>query len=275
MSAAKGPGSGPAAVLEARELRKAFGGVVAVDGVSFALEQGEIRAFIGPNGAGKSTLFDLLSGWIRPDAGSVRWLGEEVTGLPSDRLALRGVGRTFQRANHFPGLSVLENVLVAVLSRLGRGRGSWRPLSEYRAERGEAEALLEEVGLAGQGHRLVRELPYGDQKRLDVAIGLALRPRLLILDEPLAGLAPSERGPLLALVRRLAEAHGLTVLFSEHDMDSVLELADVITVLHRGRVLAEGAPAEVVADESVRAAFLGGAWEGGGGAAGAGALPGR
>lgn len=244
-------------ILQATELRKSFGGVSAVDGVTMTVEPGEIRAVIGPNGAGKSTLFDLLTGWLRPDGGQVQWEGTDVTGWPPERLALRGIGRTFQRSNNFVNLSVLDNILTALLSRDSARRQFLQDAHGYRDRIAEALELLGETGLKHLASRPVRELAYGDQKRLDIAIGLALGPRLLIMDEPLAGLAPPERSDILALIRHLVSKRGLTVIFSEHDVDSVMELADRITVLHQGRVLAEGSGAEITSNNEVRAVFLG------------------
>lgn len=245
------------AVLSARDLRKAFGGVVAVGGVSMDVEDREIRAVIGPNGAGKSTCFDLLSGWILPDAGTVTLLGRDVTGWTAPRLARAGLGRSFQRSNAFLGLTVVENVLAAVLARAGHARRLWRHVAGHAAERRRAMEVLEAVGLDAWADAPARTLPYGDQKRLDIAIALATEPRVLILDEPLAGLAPAERTGILDLIRWLARDQGKTVILSEHDVDAVLATADRITVLHQGQVLTEGTPAEVVADAGVRAAFLG------------------
>ncbi len=243
--------------LKAVGLHKHYGGVAAVAGVDLAVDPGEIRAVIGPNGAGKSTLFDLVSGWVPPDRGRV-FLGErEITGWPARRLARTGLGRSFQRSNTFAGLDVLENVLTAVLVQRGRAWNPWRPLGRYSDERERALTVLAEVGLADKAGRLVRELAYGDQKRLDIAIALAGQPGMLLLDEPLAGLAAAERQPILGIVRRLARDQGTTVLFTEHDIDSVLATAERITVMHQGGVLAEGTPAEVSADPRVRSAFLG------------------
>lgn len=245
------------ALLSAVKVRKVYGGLIAVKDVDMAVEPGEIRAVIGPNGAGKSTFFDLLSGWISPDGGSVYFGGRDVTGWKADRLALSGMGRAFQRSNAFLGLTVLENVLAAILIRQGLAKRLWRSVTGFRAERRQAMSVLEEIGLAGAANEPAKNLSYGDQKRLDMAITLALEPKLLILDEPLAGVAPEERGGLVKLIRWMAREKGKTVVLSEHDMDAVMALADRITVLSYGEVLAEGTPEEVVADPEVRSAFLG------------------
>ncbi len=242
-------------LLQVRGLRRQFGGNLAVDGVSFDLAAGELLALIGPNGAGKSTTFNLVGGQLAADAGSVRFDGQELQGLPARRIIRLGVGRTFQIAAVFQSLTVVQNVQLARLARLGQWRDAWRALGS-RA-RDEALALLEQVGMAGQADRPCSELAYGDVKRVELAISLAGDPRLLLMDEPTAGMAPAERRALVALVKRLVTERGLAVLFTEHSMDVVFAYADRVLVLARGRVIAEGAPAEVRRDEAVRAAYLG------------------
>lgn len=245
------------AELSARKLRKVYGGLIAVNNVDLIVQPGEIRAVIGPNGAGKSTLFDLVSGWVRPSGGQVEFRGRDVTGWSANRLALSGLGRSFQRSNAFLGLTVLENVLAAVLIKGGYGRQLWKSWSGYKAQREQAMQALHEVGLLQWAAEPAKNLSYGDQKRLDMAITLATGPSLLILDEPLAGVAPSERGGLVDLIRWMAREKGKTVILSEHDVDAVMALADRITVLTYGQVLAEGTPDEVVSNPAVRSAFLG------------------
>ncbi len=218
-----------AAVLEVDGVRRAFGGVRAVDGVSFALERGEIRALIGPNGAGKSTFFNILTGQLRADAGRVRWRGREIGGLPPHAIWRLGISRTFQITATFATLTVLENVQVARLSHAGRSRARRRGGS----------------------------LSGGEQQMLTIARTLMTGPRLLLLDEPTAGMAPGERGALMALTARIARERGLTVLFTEHDMDVVFAVAERIMVLHQGRVIADGTPAAVRADREVQAVYLG------------------
>ena len=242
-------------VLRVSGLRKAFGGVRAVDGVGLALSRGEIRALIGPNGAGKSTLFNVLTGQLRADAGEVVLGRQPITGLPPHVIARRGVARTFQITGTFATLTALENVQVARLAHARRSRGllrSARPL-----EAAAATALLDRVGLADQAARPAGVLAYGDLKKLELAIALAGEPALLLLDEPTAGMAPAERGALMALTAALARERGLTVLFTEHDMDVVFAVADRIMVLHQGRVIADGAPAAVRADPQVQRVYLG------------------
>ena len=236
-------------------MRKAFGGVRAVDGVTFALPVGEIRALIGPNGAGKSTFFNILSGQLEPDAGTVSLRGEPISGLPPYAIWRRGVSRTFQITATFATLTVLENVQAARLSHTGRTRVMLR--SAARLERERAEVLLAQVGLVDQATRIAGVLAYGDLKKLELAIALANDPALLLLEEPTAGMAPAERGALMALTARIARERQLTVLFTEHDMDVVFAIAQRIMVLHQGRVIADGTPAAVRANPEVQAVYLG------------------
>ena len=242
-------------VLRVQELRKSFGGVNAVAGVSLTLARGEIRALIGPNGAGKSTLFNILAGQLRADTGVVEFRGRPLTGLPPHAIARLGVGRTFQITATFASLTALENVQVARLRQRGRSAALWTPASRVEVE--PARALLAEVGLAEHAARPAGVLPYGDLKKLELAIALAGEPALLLLDEPTAGMAAAERGALMALAASIARERNLTVLFTEHDMDVVFAVADRIVVLHEGRVIAEGRPAAVREDRQVQAVYLG------------------
>ena len=244
-----------AAVLEVDGVRRAFGGVRAVDGVSFALQRGEIRALIGPNGAGKSTFFNILTGQLRADAGRVRWRGREIGGLPPHAIWRLGISRTFQITATFASLTALENVQVARLSHARRTTTLWTPAARLEVER--ARALLAEVGLADHAQRAAGVLAYGDLKKLELAIALAGEPTLLLLDEPTAGMATAERGALMALAAAIARERNLTVLFTEHDMDVVFAVAERIMVLHQGRVIADGTPAAVRADREVQAVYLG------------------
>ena len=245
----------PEPLLRVRDVRKAFGGVRAVDGVSFDLARGEIRALIGPNGAGKSTFFNILTGQLRADGGAVAYRGEQILGLAPYVIWRRGVSRTFQITATFATLSALENVRVARLSHTGDSRMLRRPADGLEVER--SLALLEQVGLADQAVRPAGVLAYGDLKKLELAIALANDPELLLLDEPTAGMAPAERGALMALTASIARERTLTVLFTEHDMDVVFTVAERVMVLHQGRVIAEGAPDAVRADPEVQAVYLG------------------
>jgi len=243
------------AVLDVRGLAKRFGGVRAVDGVSLRVSGGEIRALIGPNGAGKTTLFNLLTGQLRPDAGEVRFKGERLSGLAPHLVWRRGVSRTFQITATFASLTALDNVRVA---RLSHARRTYSLLARAgRLETEPAHALLTMVGLGEQAARPAAVLAYGDLKRLELAVALASDPELLLLDEPTAGMAPAERGALIELIERIARARRLAVLFTEHDMDVVFQVADRIVVLHQGRVIAEGPPAAVRADALVQRVYLG------------------
>ncbi len=242
-------------LLEVRGLSKAFGGLRAVSGVSFDLAAGEMLAMIGPNGAGKSTCFNMVNGQLAPDAGSVKLAGTELVGQRPKAIWRLGVGRTFQIAETFASLTVLENVQLALLSHAHRVFRFWRPAREQF--RDEALALLANVGMAPQAERAMSVLAYGDVKRVELAIALANQPRLLLMDEPTAGMAPRERNELMALTRRLAIEQQIGVLFTEHSMDVVFAHADRMIVLARGELIASGAPAEVRDDPKVRQVYFG------------------
>jgi branched-chain amino acid transport system ATP-binding protein len=243
-------------LLSVRGLAKSFGGVRAVDGVSFDLAAGEMLALIGPNGAGKTTCFNMVGGQLAPDAGSVRLGGVELVGLKPEVVWRQGVGRTFQIAETFASLTVRENVQLALLSHVRRVLAWWRPArTQFVAE---ADALLASVGMAEQATRATSVLAYGDVKRVELAIALAHRPRLLLMDEPTAGMAPRERDELMALARRLAREQSIGVLFTEHSMDVVFAHADRILVLARGELIADGPPAAVRDDPRVQEVYFGG-----------------
>ncbi len=244
------------ALLAVAGLAKSYGGVGAVRGVSFALAAGEVLALIGPNGAGKSTCFNMLNGQIRPDAGTIRLDGDDVTGLAPRRMAGRGVARTFQIAAVFSSMSVRENVQSACLIH---ARGMASPLG--RADRrfvAEADRLLDHVGLLAQAGRPAAELAYGDVKRLELAMALSGEPRLLLMDEPTAGMAPKERHALMRVTVDHARRAGIGLMFTEHDMDIVFAHADRVLVLSRGALIAAGPPEAVRQDPQVRATYLGG-----------------
>jgi branched-chain amino acid transport system ATP-binding protein len=242
--------------LEVSGLRKRFGGIEAVADVSFAVAPGEMLALIGPNGAGKSTCFNMVGGQLRPDAGQVLLAGQDITGRPPRAIWRLGVGRTFQVTATFASMTVRENVQTALLSHHRRIWKFWESADGHAIA--QADALLARVGMADQAMRPAGVLAYGDLKRLELAMALAHAPRLLLMDEPTAGMAPAERGALMALTRQIAKQENVAVLFTEHDMDVVFAAADRILVLHRGRLIAGGAPAEVRAHPEVRAVYLGG-----------------
>ena len=243
------------AVLQVEGLRKAFGGVQAVADVSFAIDAGELLALIGPNGAGKSTCFNMLNGQLAPDAGIVRLGGRDIVGLKPRAVWRLGVGRTFQITATFASLSVRENVQMALYSHAGRLRSL---LSRFGAAfKAEADTLLGQIGMLDQAERTCGVLAYGDLKRLELAVALANQPKLLLMDEPTAGMAPRERIELMKLTADIAREKSIGVLFTEHDMDVVFEHADRILVLNRGTLIAEGSPEEMRRNPQVRAIYLG------------------
>ena len=240
-------------ILVVRDLSKWFGGVRAVERLGFAVAAGELLAMIGPNGAGKTTCFNLINGQLRPDAGEIFFRETEIQRLaPRERCRL-GIGRTFQVAATFGSMTVRENVQTALLSndRKLHFVASAFPRTE------EAMQILEKTGMRNQADRPCAELAYGDLKRVELAVALAARPRLLLMDEPTAGMAPAERHGLMDLVRGISRDNGLSVLFTEHDMDVVFGYADRVIVLSDGELIAQGAPAEVRADARVRRIYLG------------------
>ena len=242
-------------MLEVRGLSKSFAGFRAVSDVDLAVAEGEIAAVIGPNGAGKSTLFSLITGHLRPTAGSVFVNGRDITGVAPYKICGMGLGRSFQRTNIFPKLTVLENVRAALLAHRGQGPNFWSRAN--RLCRGEAEALLASVGLAGQAHAVAGTLSYGNQKQLELGIALASDPKILLLDEPTAGISASETHETIALIERIARERRLTLLFTEHDMAVVFSIAQRIAVMHQGRVIAHGNPTAVRANAQVRRVYLG------------------
>ncbi len=242
-------------LLTVQGLGKSFGGNRAVDDVSFSVAPGELLALIGPNGAGKSTTFNMVNGQLTPDSGSIRLDGHELIGRRPREVWQMGVSRTFQIAETFSSLTVAENVQMALLSDDNRLFSMWRRATHYRKD--DALALLAQVGLVGQADRPCSELAYGDVKRLELASALANKPRLLLMDEPTAGMAPAERNKLMALTRELVSQRGLAVLFTEHSMDVVFGFADRIIVLARGRLIAQGQAQDIRQHPKVQEVYFG------------------
>jgi branched-chain amino acid transport system ATP-binding protein len=242
-------------VLAIRSLSKAFGGVRAVNEVSFDVGQGEFLAMIGPNGAGKSTCFNMINGQLTPDSGEILLEGRDIAGREPREVWRLGVGRTFQVAATFGSMTVAENVQMALISYAHETYNLWRPAGDLHRDR--ALELLAQVGMRDAADRPSRELAYGDVKRIELAIALANEPRLLLMDEPTAGMAPRERNELIALVKRLVVDRGISVLFTEHSMDVVFAYADRIIVLARGRVIADGDAATIRDHAQVREVYFG------------------
>jgi branched-chain amino acid transport system ATP-binding protein len=249
----------PVPLLECKGLVRRFGALAAVDGIDLSVEPGEIRAVIGPNGAGKSTVFNLITSVLKPSAGQVIFAGEDVTGMPVHQVAQKGIARTFQLCHIFPALSVRENVRMAAQARESR---RWQFLGGGGVLRRSASAADEAIArmrLTRLADATAAMLSHGDQRLLEIAMAIAQKPRLLMLDEPTQGLSIEETGRAVQILKEMLAAGDLSVLLVEHDMEVVFKLADNITVLHRGRVIADGPPAAVRASAEVRSAYLGGA----------------
>jgi branched-chain amino acid transport system ATP-binding protein len=243
------------AILQVRHLHKSFGSQMAVNNVSFDVGAGELLAVIGPNGAGKSTTFNLVNGQLSPDSGSVSLNGQSLIGRKPHDLWRQGVSRTFQMAEVFRSMSVIENVQMAMLSAQGLQFSPWRRTRQHRAD--AAQTLLEKVGLADMSQHISDTLAYGDIKRLELAMALVNQPRLLLMDEPTAGMSPSERHALMGLVQFLAKERDVAVMFTEHSMDMVFSFATRILVMAQGRILVEGTPQEVQNNPLAQSVYLG------------------
>ena len=247
-------------ILEVKGLTKHFGGLKAVNAVDLCVEQGSIHSIIGPNGAGKTTLFNLITGSIRPVAGTVSLNGSEITGWAPERLAKSGVARTFQRTSIFRELSVLENVALAVRSREGISASIWQSSAREQAVVDEAQAILTSVGIDGRQNVKAGTLAHGYQRSLDIAIGLALKPDLILMDEPLAGMSQGDRETVASVITKLRETLGLTIVVVEHDVGMVMRLSDRITVMQHGTVIADAPPEQIRGNEAVRNAYLHGSF---------------
>ena len=242
-------------LLVVDQLAKSFGGVEAAKGVSFDLQAGRLLAIIGPNGAGKSTIFNMVGGQLAPDGGRVVLDGQDITGQPPRRIWRLGVGRTFQVAQTFVSMTVAENVQMALISHAGETYRAWRPAAAHHRQR--ALELLQQVGMGDAADRGCRVQAYGDVKRVELAIALANEPRLLLMDEPTAGMAPRERNAMIALVKKLVVERGISVLFTEHSMDVVFAYADRILVLARGILIADGTAESIRDNPEVQQVYLG------------------
>jgi branched-chain amino acid transport system ATP-binding protein len=242
-------------ILATSKLSRSFGGVHAVRDVSLGVPRGQLRAIIGPNGAGKTTLFNLLTGEVRCDGGRIFFKGADITGRPPHYLCRKGLARTFQINSIFSSATVFENVQLAILAHRGK---TWNPLaSGRRLVVGETEEILERLGLADEADKTGGTLSYGDRRRLEVALALACKPEVLLLDEPTSGMSLSEKPALVQLIRSIVKEKGVTSVLIEHDMDVVFSVSDWITVMHQGTVLAEGTPGEIQANAKVQEVYLG------------------
>jgi branched-chain amino acid transport system ATP-binding protein len=246
----------PAPVLRTEGLVRRFGGLAAVDGVSLSVAMGQVHAVIGPNGAGKSTLVNLLSGDLSPSAGRVVFDGGDIGGLPPDRISRLGVGRSYQKTNVFAEFTVLENCRLAAQSRLSSSMHFLRPAHRYAEVLERAREAIQAVGLEVRERSVVADLSHGERRQVEIAMVLATQPRLLLLDEPLAGMGAEESRRITGLLKSLAPRHAM--LLVEHDMDAVFALADTLTVMVNGRVLESGPPAQIRASRAVQEAYLGG-----------------
>ena len=244
-------------LLRLDKVSRHFGTLRAVENVSFEMAPGELHAVIGPNGAGKTTFFNLISGFLSVTAGTIAFDGADITALPVVKRVARGIVRTFQITEIFPDLTVFENIRIGIETAAGLNTRPWLAPAQRRAINRQVEEMIELVDLAGKADRFVTELAHGDQRVVEMAMALSLKPRLILLDEPTAGMGDAETDHMVGLVRRLHAEQRISILFIEHDMDIVFGIAQRITVLDQGSTLAVGTPEEIAADERVRAAYLG------------------
>jgi branched-chain amino acid transport system ATP-binding protein len=242
-------------MLRVQDLRKSFDDFKAVDGANLTVDKGQLVAVIGPNGAGKTTLFNLITGQLQSDSGKIIFNDENISRLPPHKICRRGIARSFQIANIFPRLSVFRNVQVSVLAQQKLSNKLLRPASRMAVE--ETNRILKSVGLADKRLDVAGSLSHGDKRTLEIAIALGNEPDLLILDEPTAGMSPEETAATISLIRRLADEHGLTILFCEHDMEIIFNVAQSIMVMQQGRTIAQGKPEEVRQNREVQEAYLG------------------
>ena len=242
-------------IFEVERLSKAFGGLMAVYNVDLKVKEGDIHAIIGPNGAGKTTFFNLVTGYLTPTSGKVKFKGQDITGLPPYKICRKGVARSFQKVNIYPKLTAFENVQLAVLSKHGKTLNLFRPSKNMDVR--ETEEILEDVGLVDQAQVTADSLSHGDKKRLELAVTLGNEPELLLLDEPTAGMSSEETEATMLLVEKFSRERNLTVLFTEHDMTVVFGISKRITCLHQGAVLAEGTQEEIKQNEEVQRVYLG------------------
>jgi branched-chain amino acid transport system ATP-binding protein len=243
-------------ILETRSLTKAFGALTAVNAVSLTIEAGSLHSIIGPNGAGKTTLFNLLTGTFAPTSGKIVFDRKDITGTPANRIAHLGLARSYQRTTVFPAFSLFDNVWVSSFSRSKRSGLVWRNANTYPEVAERANQALRDVGLENKSKQLAREISHGEQRQLELAIALAAAPRVLLLDEPAAGLSPEETRRMVALVRALKGRY--TIVLIEHKMDIIMSVSDRISVMHFGSLIAEGTPGEIQKNAEVRRAYLGG-----------------
>src|SRR5258708_7480475 len=244
-------------LLRVEHLNKSFGGLHATRDVSLTVERGEISSIIGPNGAGKSTLFNQITGQIRPDSGRIIFYDRDITGQPPYQIVRLGIGRSFQRSNIFPRLTTFENVEVAVLNFKRHGGNLWRPTENFGDVKERVNNILTSIGLQDKQSRLGGQLALGDQKRLEIGLALALEPKLMLLDEPTAGMSPEETATTIALIERLVHEFNMSLLFTEHDIAMVFGISTTIRVLHHGEIIATGTPKEISEDAQVQKIYLG------------------